>query len=139
MNPVGRRTAGGWAWFAAWALVGGGACFAVLAVLTVGMFVAPVVAAAAVLLGCVRRSHRGLPGLISGFGIPPFYLAWLNRDGPGTVCHSTATSTSCIGEWPPWPFAIVGVAVVAFGVVVFLRRTAPPANPLQEILGRERP
>ena len=49
------------------------------------------------------------------------YVAWLNRDGPGTVCTSTATETSCGDEWSPWPFVVVAVVLAGAGLVAFLR------------------
>jgi hypothetical protein len=49
------------------------------------------------------------------------YVAWLNRDGPGQVCTSTATDTSCADEWSPWPFVALAVVLAGAGVVAFVR------------------
>ena len=66
-----------------------------------------------------RESRVGLPGLISGLSLPLFYVAFLNRSGPGTVCTSTATSQSCVDEWSPWPWLAIGIVLLVSGCVWF--------------------
>ena len=100
-----------WRWFVAWFLVGALYALAVLGALTIGIFVLPVAVVATVLLARVPTARIGSTGLVSGAGLPLLYVAWLNRDGPGTVCTSTSSSSSCIDEWSPWPFVAVGSRV----------------------------
>ena len=108
--------------FAWWCVAGAGGCFGVLSLLTVGPFV---------LLGTLflcgwllSRFNFGwaMGGLLTGAALPMLYVAWLNRDGPGEVCTSTATSRTCGDEWSPWPFVAVALVLLVAGVVVFARR-----------------
>jgi hypothetical protein len=107
---------------AAWLLVGGGFAFAVLAMMTIGVFVLPVVVAALVLLVRRPRSHAGLVALPAGLSLPTFYVAWLNRDGPGVVCRSIQGGSECVQEWSPWPWLAVGLGLLATSVVWTLAR-----------------
>ena len=107
--------------FLGWCVAGAAGCFGVLSLLTVGPFV---------LLGtlflCAWLLWRfdfgwAMGGLLSGAALPVLFVAWLNRDGPGRVCTSTATETSCTDEWSPWPFVVVAVVLAGAGVIAFLR------------------
>ena len=106
--------------FFAWAAVGAGACLALLGVLGIGLFVLPLVLAAliALLLWPGGRTVAAL-GAVSGLGLVPLFVAYLNRGGPGNVCTTTATSQSCTTEWSPWPWLGAGLALVALGAVAF--------------------
>jgi hypothetical protein len=43
----------------------------------------------------------------------------MNRDGPGEVCADhTDGLCSYTHEWNPWPWAIIGLLLVAAGVAV---------------------
>ena len=111
-----------WAGIGGWTLVGVLAGFAVLALLSIGVFVAPFV----VVLGAgglvSSRLRRGAaPGLLLGVSTAPLWLAWLNRSGPGTVCEATATSQACAEQVSPWPFLVVGVALAGAGMVLVHR------------------
>ena len=71
----------------------------------------------------MRRSSRGspsLPGLLVGLSTAPLYIAWLNRDGPGLVCTTTADSMSCSDQWSPWPFVALGVLFAGAGVALLV-------------------
>ena len=108
-----------------WAVVGALAAFSVAAMLTVGVLVLPV----AVVLGAVGlllpRLRTGvLPGLLLGGSTVPFLIAWLDRSGPGVVCSETPGGSECTDLWSPWPFVVVGVLMVAAGLLA-LRMTAP--------------
>ena len=57
----------------------------------------------------------------------PLALAWLNRQGPGTVCAEGVTGASaCVVQSNPWPYVLVGVVLVAVGVVLFRRLRRDP-------------
>ncbi|MGW2647083.1 hypothetical protein ACWC2T_19635 [Streptomyces sp. NPDC001393] len=107
-----------WPWFGAWFTVGALASLGVLTVLTIGVFLLPVTLAAAVLVATRRGSRAGLPGLLSGLGVPLLYVAFLNRGGPGDVCTTTANSQSCVDEYNPWWWLAAGVVLLLAGVVV---------------------
>ena len=128
-----------WLWFAAWLVVGAGWCLALLTVLSIGIFVAPVTLLLTVLLlVAVRRgSAVGLPGLLSGPALLLFYVAYLNRGGPssdgctdhGSVCAGSGTSgpsgtvtgtVSSTQEWDPTPWLVAGVVFLVAGLVLFL-------------------
>jgi len=116
-----ERRADSWAAFCGWSVAGLGMGLGVMSMLTIGPFVL-----LATLVLCAVLLYRpgvgtAMAGLASGIGVPPLYVAWLNRDGPGTVCSHTATSSACTDEWTPWPFLVVGLMLLAVGVVVFVR------------------
>lgn len=107
-----------WA-YAWWVVVGAVLGFGAAAMLTIGILVLPVgVALAAIGVRQPALRTRAVAGVIAGFGLVALYLAWLNRGGPGTVCHTTATSSECGDQWSPWPFVAVGVLLVVTSVAV---------------------
>jgi hypothetical protein len=116
--------------FFAWAAVGAGVCLSVLAVLSIGLFVLPVVIAGltALLIWPGSRTVAAL-GVVSGLGLIPLVVAYLNRGGPGNVCTTSAASQSCTTEWSPWPWFAAGLALVTLGAVAFalLRARLSPA------------
>ncbi len=113
--------------FALWAVAGAGLCLALLTVLTIGVFVLPVTAAALLgLIGWRGSRNYTAAGLLAGAGVIPLYVACLNRGGPGTVCTTTAAGQDCLGEYSPWPWLTAGVLLVAAGTGLcwWLRRQA---------------
>jgi len=114
-----------WGRFGAWLLVGAAWSLGVVAILSIGLFVLPVAAVATVLLARRAPGRPGLPGLVSGLGAPVLYVAYLNRSGPGNVCTATARASSCVQEFDPWSWLIVGLVLVTTGIAVFWLRTRP--------------
>ena len=106
-------------WFIAWMLTGAGYALGILGVFSVGPYILVITLAATIVLATRAGSRVGLPGLISGTSLPLFYVAFLNRSGPGTVCTSTATSQSCVDEWSPWPWLAIGIVLLVSGCVWF--------------------
>jgi hypothetical protein len=109
-----------WTWFVAWLGVGAGFALAVLGAFSIGIFVLPVVLVGAGFLATRRGARRGLPGLISGMGTPLFYVAYLNRDGPGRVCWAVRGGQDCLEESSPWPWLVGGALLVLVGVAAFI-------------------
>ncbi|MFE7246057.1 hypothetical protein [Streptomyces sp. NPDC057580] len=108
-----------WGWFLAWLAVGGCLALGLAALLSVGVALIALAAVAAVLL--LRKGHRNaLVGAVAGLALPLFYLAYLNRGGPGDVCHATAGGSTCTEEYAPVPFLIAGFLLLAAGFVIFL-------------------
>jgi hypothetical protein len=104
--------------FLAWAATGAGLAVAIAGVLTIGVFVLPVViVAVAVLVRWHGSRNASAIGLLSGLGVIPLFIAYLNRGGPGMVCTTSATGQTCTGEWSPWPFAAAGILLIAAGVI----------------------
>ena len=105
--------------FLAWALVGALAMFGALSILTVGIFVL----ALAAVLGALTLRRAGLTaatlGLVAGLGIPLAYVGWLNREGPGTVCHPIPHGTSCTEAWSPWPWWCAAALCLVAGTTLF--------------------
>lgn len=116
--------------FVLWAAVGAAGCLAFLTGFTIGFFIAPFAAATALVLLVVTPTDRSLAGVISGLSLPLFYVAWLNREGPGVICHEEPTFTTCSERWSPWPWLAVGVALLAAGIVAFRWPSARGARAL---------
>ena len=108
-----------------WGLVGALASFGIAALMTVGVFVLAAAAILALLGAVLRVDLRGLSAMVIGAAVTPFYIALLNRSGPGWTCTRTATSTSCSEQMNPWWFVAVGVALVALGAMLLVRRPRP--------------
>lgn len=62
-----------------------------------------------------------LGGVLAGLSLPVLYVAWLNRGGPGTVCHTLEGGEGCTEEWSPWPF--LGVATLCLAAAGLLLRS----------------
>lgn len=125
-----------------WIAVGALASFGMAALLTVGIFFLAVAALLTFLAVALKIDTRALPGLAIGAAVTPFYIAFLNRSGPGTICTRTATSTSCSEQWNPWFFVAVGVVFVAVGIILLLRRRRPKRtipDPPYPVVGRQGP
>ena len=109
----------GWVW---WTLVGALTGLGIVGILTIG----PVVlAVAAVLAGVALLMPRARNGsaymVIAGAAAAPLTLAWLNRQGPGTVCRTSGSEQACIDQWSPWPFLAVGLVLMVGGVLLTTR------------------
>lgn len=112
MDRSGR--AARWGWFAAWMIVGAGYSFGLLSF--AGLFVLPIALIVTVAFVRARSPLIGIHGLVSGLGLPILYIAWINREGPGEICHTTATENYCVSELSPWPWVIAGSILVAAGL-----------------------
>lgn len=115
-TPIDRRSV---MWFVAWLFMGAGYAIGILGALSIGPYVLVVTIAVTIVLATRPGSRVGLPGLISGLSLPLFYVAFLNRSGPGTVCTSTQTSRSCVDAWSPWPWLVIGLVLLVSGCVWF--------------------
>jgi hypothetical protein len=115
-TPPDRR---GVVWFIAWMLVGAGYALGVLSAASIGAYVLLITVVATIVLATRAGNRVGLPGLVSGLSLPLFYVAYLNRSGPGTICTTTATSQTCSDEWSPWPWLVVGIVLLVSGCVWF--------------------
>jgi hypothetical protein len=112
-----------WAWFVAWLIIGAGYAVSLLGAASIGLFVLPLPVLATILLARRQHASSGLPGLISGLGIPLLYVAYLNRAGPGTICTTiTGGGQDCTDEWSPWPWLAAAVILLGLGLAAFIAR-----------------
>ena len=72
--------------------------------LTIGIFIAPFVGLAGLVLLSRERGRAAATALVCGPALPLLFVAWLNRDGPGNICTRPPSSQTCVEEWSPWPF-----------------------------------
>ena len=108
--------------FLAWPVVGAALSFGVLASMTIGIFILPFALVGLFILLKWGGDRRSSVGIISGLGLPLLYVAFLNRDGPGTICKSYGNGgQQCMDEWSPWPWFLIGAALVATGIALFVR------------------
>ena len=128
MSSVTVSTSRTWRYFAGWMLVGTSCAVVIAGAFTIGIFFVPIAALGAVLMSRRPAALVALPGLVAGLGLPFFFVAYLNRGGPGNVCAKTLTafgpSENCSQEWNPWIILAGGLFLVAVGVTGFtlLRR-----------------
>jgi len=111
-----------WPWFAVWLIVGASYAVSILGAASIGLFLLPLPALATILLARRPHANSGLPGLISGLGIPLLYVAYLNRAGPGTICTTTSAGQYCTDEWSPWPWLAAAVVLLVLGAAAFIVR-----------------
>ncbi|MDX6481596.1 MAG: hypothetical protein QOG85_2106 [Gaiellaceae bacterium] len=110
----------GCGWFWAWAVVGVGLGFGIS---VIGIFTIPAALLAAVVMSR-RQPVRGAFGIATGIGSVLLFVAYQNRQGPGTTCHSLPMGGQECGEHlNPLPWVVLGVILFAAGVVLHARQT----------------
>jgi hypothetical protein len=110
---------GGGVSIAYWAFVGALWAFGTAAALTIGPFFLAGATILAILGFTLRRIEiRYAPAVLIGGSVAPFYVAWLNRRGPGEVCEQIENGVRCSEQWSPWPLVGVGLILVATGLVL---------------------
>jgi hypothetical protein len=117
--PQTAQRSGGWRWFFVWALLGAAAA---LGTVSLGPLLLVPTALLGVFLWRRPGVRRSVFGLLSGAGTLLFYVAWVQRDGPGTTCWHTATASGCDQHLNPLPWLVLGVALVVAGVVAHTRQ-----------------
>jgi hypothetical protein len=113
------RRSDGWGWFFVWALLGS---VVALGTVSLGPLLLLPTALLAVFLGRRPRARRSALGLLTGAGVLLLYVAWVQRDGPGTTCWHTATGSGCDQHLNPLPWLVLGLILVAAGFVAHARR-----------------
>jgi hypothetical protein len=109
----------GCGWFWAWALIGSGAA---LGAVSLGPILLVPVAAVGGLMASRPTIRNSAFGVITGAGGPLLFVAWVQRDGPGTTCWQTATSAGCEQHLNPLPWLVLGIALFVGGLVAHARR-----------------
>ncbi|MGZ4385121.1 MAG: hypothetical protein ACXVY3_11035 [Gaiellaceae bacterium] len=108
-----------WTWFWAWVALGAGLT---LGIVSLGpLVIVPVVVVAGLMLTrpAIRRSAYGL---VSGAGVPLLYVAYVQRDGPGTTCWQRGAVSGCDQHLNPLPWLVVGIVLIVAGVVAHARQ-----------------
>ncbi|MDH2903119.1 MAG: hypothetical protein PXZ08_04105 [Actinomycetota bacterium] len=76
------------------------------------------------LLAQRKDSQRGLPGLFATASVPFFYIAYLNRQGPGyVIIHFANGSESHSQESSPFIWLGIGAVFFVIGLTVFVAKT----------------
>jgi hypothetical protein len=92
------------------------------ALLTLGTLAAVPILVAVVLAATRPTLRRSWFGALTGVGAVSLSVAFAQRQGPGTICWKTATAAGCDQYLNPWPWFIVGAALVATGFVAQTKR-----------------
>ncbi|HEY8647109.1 MAG TPA: hypothetical protein VIL77_14660 [Gaiellaceae bacterium] len=109
-------------WCAAWVIVG---CALALGVISfaIGPLVLVPAALVAALMVSRPQARRGAYGALIGVGLLLLFVAYVNRDGPGTTCWQHGTTMGCGEHLNPLPWLFLGLAFVVGGFVAYrLRR-----------------
>ena len=123
-----RSSLGDWA-FWLWAVVGLG--FG-LGISVIGLFTVPAAFLLTIFLLTRPRFRRSAYGLLVGIGAPLLLVAYLNREGPGTVCHTFdgGRGSQCDDLYDPRKWAAVGLAFVVAGLAAQVwARNGQPVGP----------
>lgn len=107
-----------------WLLAGASVAFGFLAMLTIGLpFLLLGIALTGGGIAIPATRSLAVTAVLAGLAAPLLYIAWLNRDGPGTICTTTAHGGSCEEQWDPWPWVIAaGLLIVATVVLIVVTR-----------------
>jgi hypothetical protein len=108
-----RSNLGDWA-FWVWAVVGLGFGFAISAI---GIFTVPASLLATIVLLTQPRLRQATFGILVGIGAVLLLVAYLNREGPGKVCHTFSNGFECAEGLPdPRRWLAVGLVFIAAGI-----------------------
>jgi hypothetical protein len=64
---------------------------------------------------------RSAFGFLTGVGLPLLWVAYVQRQGPGTTCWHTASSAGCNQHLNPVPWIIASITLVLTGVITQAR------------------
>lgn len=111
-------------WFWVWALIGAGLAFSMLSF--AGFFVGIGCIVLLMLMARESRIRRSWLGLLVGAGGLCVVIAYINREGPGTSCHTFGDGgVECADGLPdPRKWLLVGVLLIGAGLLAQLRTGA---------------
>jgi hypothetical protein len=107
-------------WFWAWAGVGAAGALGLITALG-PIALAPAIVASAVMTR-IPRARQSAFGLAAGAGLLCLFVAYVQREGPGTTCWRTATATGCDQHLNPLPWLIAGLVLLLSGFIAQSRR-----------------
>jgi 4-amino-4-deoxy-L-arabinose transferase-like glycosyltransferase len=105
-------------WFWAWALVGVAGALGLISLGPVALVPAFI---AGVVMSRSRTGSRSALGLLAGAGLLSLFVAYVQRDGPGTTCWHTASASGCDQHLNPIPWLVAGIVLVGGGVIAQFR------------------
>lgn len=107
-----------WAGYGWWTAVGGAGGLGIAALLTFGVLLLLLAGAMGVIgyliAGLSRRGQVWM--VLVGGSAAPWYVAWLNRDGPGNVCQTSGGTTICSDQWSPLVFVVIAAFLMGSGI-----------------------
>jgi hypothetical protein len=103
-------------WFAAWVVVG---CALALGVVSFALGPLVFIPAAVVAVLMIRKpeARRAAYGALIGVGVLLLFVAYVNREGPGTTCWQHGTTMGCGEHLNPLPWLALGLAFIVGGFV----------------------
>ena len=112
-------------WFWAWGGVGAAGALGLISLGPIALGPAMIVGTAMALSRTARRSAFGL---LAGAGVLFLFVAYVQRDGPGTTCWHAATAAGCDQHLNPIPWLVVGLILFAGALLAHSRpeRTVVP-------------
>lgn len=106
-----------WAWFCVWAVIGAASVFGLISFIVVFALAVIPLAALGVWMALRSGARRSAFGLLAGAGSLFLFVAYVQRDGPGTTCWHTATAGGCDEHLNPIPWLVIGALLVVGGIV----------------------
>jgi hypothetical protein len=104
-----------WGAFAVWTVAGVAFGFSLVVIPSL----AAILLVVALVMGILRPALFGSAvGSLAGVGLMSVYIAFVQRQGPGTVCWQTATASGCDEYLDPRPWLVAGLAMIVIAVVV---------------------
>jgi hypothetical protein len=110
-------------WFWAWAAMGVAGALGAVSLGPIVLFPASLAGTA---MARSRHGRRSWVGLFAGVGLVSLFVAYVQRDGPGTTCWHTAAAGGCAQHLDPVPWLIVGMLLFAGAIVIQMRRRTSP-------------
>jgi hypothetical protein len=108
-------------WFWAWATVGAAGALGLVSLGPIALGPAIIVGAAITRSPTGRRLVLGAP---AGAGLLCLFIAYLQRQGPGTTCWHTATASGCDQHLDPVPWLLIGLLFLLGASVMQIHRAA---------------
>lgn len=109
-----------WFWFGAWVLVGAAAALGMIS--AIGFLVLLPAVPIGILMSRRPMARQSAFGALSGAGFLLLYIAYVQREGPGTTCKSLVLGgEQCDEHLNPVPWLVLGIVLVVAGVVAQLR------------------
>lgn len=114
-RPDRQRHAINCLWFWAWAAVGAVGALGMVSLGPIALGPALIASAA---LSTSRTARRSTFGLLAGAGLVSLFIAYVQREGPGTTCWHTATAAGCDQHLNPIPWLSIGLLLLVGAILL---------------------